>query len=154
MTGLHIRQMLPQDVAAALVIERSSFTTPWSETSFLAEIRSASSMSLLAEIDGQCAGYIIVKQVADECHLYDLAVHDEHRRKGIATSLLQHVLDAVSTGEFRFFFLEVRASNSSALTLYSSFGFHEYARRRAYYEHPVEDAVLMRLDLPCLPKAG
>jgi len=74
MNNLIIRQMLPEDVAAALVIERSSFSTPWSETSFFSEVRSASSIALLAEIDGICAGYIIVKTVADECHLYDLAV--------------------------------------------------------------------------------
>lgn len=153
MAPITIRQMLPQDVPAALAIEQLSFTTPWSATSFLAEVRSASSTALLAEIDAQCVGYIIVKQVADECHLYDLAVHDAHRRKGIAKALLQSVLDTLTQGEVRFFFLEVRASNGPALTLYASFGFREYARRRAYYDHPTEDAVLMRLDLPGLPPA-
>jgi ribosomal-protein-alanine N-acetyltransferase len=145
--------MLPADVPAALAIEQCSFTTPWSATSFLAEVRSTSSTALLAEMDAQCVGYIVVKQVADECHLYDLAVHEEHRRKGIARALLQSVLDTLPVGNVRFFFLEVRASNQPALTLYASFGFREYARRRAYYEHPTEDAVLMRLDLPGLPTA-
>lgn len=148
MKNLIIRQMLPEDVPAALIIERSSFSTPWSETSFLTEVRSASSIALLAEIDGTGVGYIIVKTVADECHLYDLAVQGTHRRKGIAKALLESILAIISPGETRFFFLEVRASNLPALALYRSFGFLEYARRRAYYDHPVEDAVLMRLDLP------
>jgi len=148
MKDLTIRQMLPEDVPAALIIERSSFSTPWSETSFLTEVRSASSIALLAEINGIAAGYIIVKTVADECHLYDVAVQETHRRKGIAKALLESVLAIIAPGNVRFFFLEVRASNLSALTLYRSFGFYEYARRRSYYDHPVEDAVLMRLDLP------
>lgn len=153
MTDIHIRQMMPADVPAALDIERRSFSTPWSETSFLAEVRSMSSTALLAEINGQCAGYIIVKQVADECHLYDLAVDEQHRRKGIARDLLQSILDSLARSDMRFFFLEVRLSNRPARELYTSFGFHEYARRRAYYEHPSEDAILMRLDLPILPPA-
>lgn len=148
MKNLIIRQMLPEDVPTALIIERSSFSTPWSETSFLTEVRSASSIALLAETDGTGVGYIIVKTVADECHLYDLAVQGTHRRRGIAKALLESILAIISPGETRFFFLEVRASNLPALALYRSFGFLEYARRRAYYDHPVEDAVLMRLDLP------
>jgi ribosomal-protein-alanine N-acetyltransferase len=44
--------------------------------------------------------------------------------------------------------LEVRASNPSALAFYSSAGFVQTGLRRAYYVDPIEDAVLMRLQLP------
>ncbi len=103
MKNLIIRQMLPEDVPTALIIERSSFSTPWSETSFLTEVRSASSIALLAETDGTGVGYIIVKTVADECHLYDLAVQGTHRRRGIAKALLESILAIISPERPGFF---------------------------------------------------
>jgi len=145
--NLIIRQMQPEDVNAALVIERQSFTTPWSATSFLSEVRSPASTALIAELNSTCVGYIIVKIVADECHLYDLAVDPKLRRRGIAKALLQNVLEIIDRTTVRFFFLEVRASNDPAINLYRAIGFSEYARRRSYYEKPIEDAILMHLSL-------
>jgi ribosomal-protein-alanine N-acetyltransferase len=43
--------------------------------------------------------------------------------------------------------LEVRAGSIGAIALYSSVGFVVAGRRRDYYREPVEDALLMRLDL-------
>ncbi|MEI9967207.1 MAG: GNAT family N-acetyltransferase [Terracidiphilus sp.] len=43
--------------------------------------------------------------------------------------------------------LEVRASNHAALAFYSRAGFSQTGTRPAYYADPVEDAVLMRLEL-------
>ena len=39
--------------------------------------------------------------------------------------------------------LEVRASNAAALSLYESEGFEIVGRRRNYYHHPAEDALVM-----------
>ena len=43
--------------------------------------------------------------------------------------------------------LEVRASNDGAIALYKEAGFKAIAKRRAYYTHPREDAVVMRKKL-------
>jgi ribosomal-protein-alanine N-acetyltransferase len=43
--------------------------------------------------------------------------------------------------------LEVRASGSSARRLYEKFGFVESGRRKSYYTDPLEDAVVMSLEL-------
>ena len=39
--------------------------------------------------------------------------------------------------------LEVRASNYDAIALYGSRGFRSVGRRKNYYEHPKEDAIIM-----------
>ncbi len=44
--------------------------------------------------------------------------------------------------------LDVRESNAAARALYARFGFAEVGRRRAYYREPVEDALVLRCDLP------
>jgi ribosomal-protein-alanine N-acetyltransferase len=40
----------------------------------------------------------------------------------------------------------VRASNVAAQALYRQFEFHTAGIRKRYYDHPVEDAVIMRRD--------
>ena len=42
-----------------------------------------------------------------------------------------------------FLTLEVRASNYAAITLYGSRGFRGEGRRKNYYDHPKEDAIIM-----------
>ena len=42
-----------------------------------------------------------------------------------------------------FLSLEVRASNYAAIALYGQHGYRGVGRRRNYYEHPKEDAVIM-----------
>jgi len=44
-------------------------------------------------------------------------------------------------------YLEVRDSNARARGLYRSRGFEEVGRRRGYYQHPVEDAIVLRRTL-------
>ena len=43
--------------------------------------------------------------------------------------------------------LEVRAGSVGAIALYEGLGFVVVGRRRGYYREPVEDALLMRLEL-------
>lgn len=143
---IQIRQIVPDDVQALLLIERLCFSTPWSETSFLSEIRSQRTLALLAELEGQIVGYVFIQLVADECHLHDLAVHPQWQRRGIAKRLMQAALQEIEGSDKRFFFLEVRASNHAAIALYASLGFRVYATRKAYYDNPSEDASMMRLD--------
>ena len=53
--------------------------------------------------------------------------------------------DALQMGAARAF-LEVRASNLDAQTMYRKFGFEVTGRRPAYYRDNAEDAILMTLE--------
>ena len=65
------------------------------------------------------------------------------RRQGIAGKLLQVFLDFAKGNHLAFLSLEVRASNYDAIALYGSRGFRSVGRRKNYYEHPREDAIIM-----------
>ncbi len=143
--------MLPDDVPEVVEIEKESFTTPWSAISFYNEIYNPRSLSRVAviiedEFRGTIAGYICMNRILDECHILNLAVKPEHRRKGIAKALLKNVLDSDEIKPCRFVYLEVRVSNYPARSLYKSFGFREIGLRKGYYHNPVEDAVVMLLE--------
>jgi ribosomal-protein-alanine N-acetyltransferase len=147
MNTVYIREMYPDDIPEIVSIERLSFSTPWSETSFRSEIYSWYSVTRVAELNGIIVGYICVKHVADECHLLNLAVHPDYRRRGIARALLDNVIQELRMEGCRFFYLEVRSSNYAARKLYERFGFNIVGIRKGYYANPAEDAVIMMLEL-------
>ncbi|MEW5744617.1 MAG: ribosomal protein S18-alanine N-acetyltransferase [Nitrospirota bacterium] len=147
MRPIRIREMSPDDIPEIMRIELEAFTTPWTETSFKTELYSRFSLTRVAVLDGAIIGYICVRQIADECHLMDLAVHPGHRQQGVATLLLEDILQDISASECRFLYLEVRMSNQAAKRLYEKFGFRVVGIRKNYYINPSENALVMMREL-------
>jgi len=76
----------------------------------------------------------------------NLAVHPDHRRRGIGEGLVRWVLNMGQEKGSRIALLEVRISNDPAQRLYEKIGFKKIAVRPGYYRDPKEDALLMILD--------
>ena len=125
-------------------LERICFSTPWSRNMLAEELDNALSAFLVAlNDDGQVVGYAGLQVVLDEGYIANVAVRPDCRRQGIAAKLLQVFLDFAQANHLAFLTLEVRASNYGAIALYGSRGFRSVGRRKNYYEHPKEDAVIM-----------
>jgi [ribosomal protein S18]-alanine N-acetyltransferase len=92
-------------------------------------------------------GFILVRAVADEMEIMNLAVDPDARRKGIAARLLEHGIAEATRADVKRVYLEVRESNSGARAFYLSRGFVEQGRRKNYYANPAEDALLLVLRL-------
>ena len=131
------------DEVAAL--ERQCFADPWSRSMLAEELDNACSAYLVAldREDGSVAGYAGLLVVADEGYITNVAVRPESRRGGVASALLDVFVDFARGSRLAFLTLEVRASNYGAIALYGSRGFRGVGRRRNYYEHPKEDAIIM-----------
>ena len=125
-------------------LERICFTTPWSRNMLAEELENDLSAFLVA-LDGNenVAGYAGLQVILDEGSITNVAVRPDCRRQGIAGKLLQVFLDFAQGNHLAFLTLEVRASNYDAIALYGSRGFREAGRRKNYYEHPREDAIIM-----------
>ncbi len=143
-----IRDLRPEDVAAVLEIEKVSFTTPWSEILFMNEIFKPRSLPKAAVIGEKIVGYICANYLLDEGHILNVTVHPDHRKQGMALHLVQHMIDLLKKEGCLTIFLEVRISNDAALGMYQKAGFRIISARKAYYTLPVEDAVIMSLQLP------
>ncbi len=87
--------------------------------------------------------YIHYRIVGDEAELLRIGVLPEARKRGQGSALLRAMLEDLEKEKVRRCFLEVRCSNHAAISLYRKFGFQESGRRKAYYNKPVEDALLM-----------
>ena len=60
---------------------------------------------------GTLAGYLIISRYVDAWHVMNVAVEPEHRRRGIAQTLLEQLFQLTSDDGRRGYTLEVRVSN-------------------------------------------
>ena len=128
-------------------IERLCFSDPWSRRllSELLENEAAATLAAVGE-DGAVLGYAGIQVVLDEGYVHNVAVRPEYRRQGVASQLLD-VFRRFGEGQgLAFLTLEVRDSNQAARALYARHGFVEAGRRKNYYQHPKEDAIIMTLE--------
>lgn len=137
----------PADIDTILGIERAAFTNPWTREMYLAELKNIGvSFFFLARNDARDAvGFCAYWRVLDELHINNLAVLPEYRRQGVGSALLTRVLHEGARSGARSAVLEVRQSNEAARRLYRAFGFRVAAVRQHYYDKPVEDALVLRL---------
>lgn len=142
------------DLAGVLALERSVAEAPhWAEGEYWAALKGDALRRclLVAEIEGRLAGFAVGKVVwlGDEVagELESVAVGSETRRQGVGRALCEAVLEwcrGMGAGEVE---LEVRVGSAGAVRLYEGLGFVATGRRRGYYRDPVEDALLMRVEL-------
>lgn len=145
-TRMHVRivPMNADHLDEVAELERICFSTPWSRNMLAEELDNALSAFLVALDDGgKVVGYAGLQVVLDEGYITNVAVRPECRRQGVAGKLLQVFLDFAQGNGLAFLTLEVRASNYDAIALYGSRGFRSAGRRKNYYEHPKEDAIIM-----------
>lgn len=147
LSPLIIRRMKAEDIAAVVAIERTSFSLPWSEISFVKELSKSRSIPKVAIMDDVVAGYMCIEYVVDEGHILDLAVHLHYRKRRIAATLVEDAIAELRQRACRCIYLEVRASNHAAKNLYENYGFRMVGSRKSYYVDPVEDAAIMMLDI-------
>ncbi len=88
-------------------------------------------------------GFAGFRIMADEAHIISLAVRETHRYRGIGELLLIATIDLAAALDAHVITLEVRASNTAALSLYRKYGFTQVGLRRGYYIDDKEDAILM-----------
>jgi ribosomal-protein-alanine N-acetyltransferase len=139
--AVEIRRLTYADLPQVVAIERRAFTTPWSLAMFVLELSKPSGICLAAVVETELAGYIVCSRYDTVWHVMNVAVDPDRRRRGIATTLIQALLDRI--GDDAQITLEVRRSNAGALTLYERFGFRSAGVRPRYYADNGEDAVIM-----------
>ncbi len=133
-------------VSAIAELERENFSLPWTEEQ-LGRYMEREDCRFFAAFDGdRLVGYIGATVVFEEMEIFNVAVAESHRRKGIGQKLVCALLDTAKEMEgVERITLEVRAGNAPAIALYEKLGFTAVGRRKNYYEKPREDAVLMDL---------
>lgn len=146
MTALRLAPMNEGDIDAVLAIEESVAAFPWTRGHFADSLQAGYSGWVARDAEGRLLGYYLLMLAVDEVHLLNIGVDRAAQRQGLGTRLLRHALANGWRAGGRSLFLEVRPSNTPAISMYARFGFAEVGRRRSYYPSHVgrEDAIVMR----------
>ena len=140
-TALDIRRLTYADLPRVIAIERRAFPTPWSLAMFVLELSKPSGVCLAAHAGDELLGYAICSRYDDTWHVMNVAVEPLLRRTGIATALLNGLLERLDPDAR--ITLEVRPTNDAGIELYLGFGFLPAGRRPRYYQDNGEDALIM-----------
>jgi ribosomal-protein-alanine N-acetyltransferase len=140
-----------------MAIEQTAYSHPWTRGNFLDSLRSGYRAEvLLSQLSSteEVIGYFVAMQGVDEMHLLNITVAPVCQGQGWGRVLLQSVVEASQASHAQCLWLEVRASNARALSVYERFGFRRVGERKRYYPLSAEqreDAIVMSLMLGPLP---
>lgn len=140
---MRIEKMTSGYLDDVYILETECFSHPWSKQSLEEELNNETSLFLVAKEENEVIGYIGMSIVIDEGYIFNVAVRESYRNKGVATSLINELVTYGKKNNFNFITLEVRESNFPAISLYSKFGFIKAGERKDYYSNPKENAILM-----------
>jgi ribosomal-protein-alanine N-acetyltransferase len=156
--GFRVRVAEVADVAGVVALERGIAEGPhWAVAEYGAMVGVDKADSavrrcfFVAEAEGRLLGFAVGKVIGSDAEsvaeLESVAVEAATRRGGVGKALCGAVVDWCRGQGVRALELEVRAGSAGAIALYAGLGFVVAGRRVGYYREPVEDALLMRLDL-------
>ncbi|HOM01490.1 MAG TPA: ribosomal protein S18-alanine N-acetyltransferase [Acetivibrio sp.] len=141
---VEISYMTLEDIDDVMVVEKLSFTIPWSKNALIEEVlNNRMAIYITAKINGKVIGYAGMWKIFDEGHITNIAVHPEFRQNGIGSMLVEKLVGIAKERGIERMTLEVRKSNTAAQALYFKYGFKEQGCRKGYYADNGEDAIIM-----------
>ena len=152
MARWELTRATPAEIGPLVALESRCFDWPWGRLSFEGELSASAADSRVAWTataagQKQIVGYIFFRFVAEEVHIFRIAVDPIWRRRGIGTHLVTECLSAAHAEGLSTAVLETRPSNTEAIGLYRKFGFCAAGTRRAYYSDRHEDALILKRTL-------
>lgn len=149
-TDHRIEKMLLTDVPEVASLERATFgQMAWHAQDFEAAISSSCDHPLVlrASEDPHIIGYAVLRILAPEAEIEDICIASAARQNGAGTDLMKHMLGLAEAEGVTRIFLEVRAHNDAARALYRNNGFVDSYVRKAYYQAPTDDAIIMMKEI-------
>ena len=141
--NIHYDTLKEEYLDAITNLDKLCFSIPWSKNLFESELASSLARYVLA-LDGESVvGSCGIQSVAGEGSITNIAVHPAYRNQGIASALLEQIIDYARAQKLDFITLEVRESNINAINLYTKYGFELVGSRKGYYADNHETALLM-----------
>lgn len=136
------------DLEQVYHIETLCHPFPWSKNTLLSN-QGERYINKKISVNHQLVGFLICHVVLDEATLFNIAIHPDMQKQGLATALINQLLNELEQKKVHTLWLEVRASNHTAIRLYEHLGFNQITVRANYYPtiQGREDAIIMAYTL-------
>lgn len=131
-TSIHFRSLQQRDLSEVYELEKLCQTYPWPRWWFRKTLRGGASGWLL-EKDSRIIGFGILRVDKTRAHILNMCVAPEYRHRGLGRRIMLQLLVVARKQHARQAWLEVRATNHTAILLYRKLGFHMQSIRKHYY---------------------
>lgn len=129
-----LRTLFKSDLSQLLLVEESAHAVPWNEETFKTCFEAGYvGWVIEQEKEKVIMGFIIVSMRMEECHILNLCVGRDYQHQGFGRQLLEHALNHAKQQGIGIVYLEVRRSNTRAISLYKKEHFHLIGSRKDYY---------------------
>ncbi len=128
-------------------IEETIFSTPWTHNALLETYATGLFEIEIAKIGDEIVAYAGIYSVLDDAFIANIATKEGFRGRGFGRMVTEKAIANAKNRDCRTLSLEVRKSNSVAISLYESLGFLNMGVRKGFYKKPTEDALIMTLTL-------
>ena len=147
------------EVSRILGIQTECNLSVWSEMDYYEELKNKNSLILTAKQENEIVGFLATRLSNpreqpgkyEDADILNFGVSQKFQNRGIGALLLKTFLIKAERMKLGTIWLEVRESNARAIKFYKYKGFIEVQIRKNFYRQPLENAILMKLDLPPLP---
>jgi ribosomal-protein-alanine acetyltransferase len=152
--SLMLRRARLDDLDAIMALERATFAADaWPVDAMRSELAGEHTYYLVAVDDArqdEAVAYagLLAPRGSGQADIQTIAVDPGRRGAGLGRALMHALIDEARRRGAAELFLEVRADNPVARSLYDSLGFAEIGVRRGYYQPDGVDAIVMRLEVP------
>ncbi len=144
---LRLRLFRSSDIDRILQIEEASFSLEaYSERTFLEMAHWFPDLFVVAETDMKIVGYMIACSLRGKGYVVSVAVDPCYRRRGVGSTLADHVLAELKARGMKMVELEVRVTNEEGIGFWKHLGFLPLRVIREYYGDG-KDALKMRKTL-------
>jgi [ribosomal protein S18]-alanine N-acetyltransferase len=150
---LELKPLTVDLLDAAVELDKQCFGGLWTKEGYQRELESPNSDLLVISptnfssegcpISLPIIGIACLWAILDEAHITLVCVHPDYRGIGLGQALLIGLLKSANKRKLKRATLEVRVSNTVALSLYQKYGFQIAGRRRRYYADNGEDALIL-----------
>jgi ribosomal-protein-alanine N-acetyltransferase len=123
---VHIRWTIGRDLPETLAIEEAARQwDAWSDDEFCRRLRERNCVGMVAERcpgDGAILGFMLYRLYAGHICLDNLAVHPDHRRRGVGTEMVRKLLGKLSAGRRTFLRVDVPEEDVGAQLFFRALG--------------------------------
>lgn len=129
----HFRFMVRRDLPALLAIEQASFPYPWDEQDFMDELRPRNVWCIVAEVDGEVAGFMVYELEKHAVMLSNFAVHPAYRRCGVGRAMIDKLKGKLSLQRRRWLRAVVIEWNAPAHLFFRACGLRAVSVLRGHF---------------------
>lgn len=145
-SNIEVTQMSIDDLENIKDVLQSEFDDFWNYNIFKSELTNIFSKYVVAKQYNTIVGFAGMQIILDEATIMNIVTKATQRNSGIASKMLEKLIDIAKDCNLKSITLEVNENNTAAINLYKKYNFKQVGLRRRYYKNQ-DSAVLMTVEL-------